>query len=157
MGKFKLPSGAAFSGSSLPKIPSISSMKLPSINLNEAGKLNIPSIKDVKVPDLNGIGDQIRNIPEIKESGLDIPDANLLKDLIQPPSLPRVADIKSTIGKVKEIKPSDVKDAVKSKYDEAKTTINAVKNEGVTALIPDDVKQLSQMAKDSGLLQKKED
>lgn len=156
MGKFKLPSGAAFSASSLPKIPAISSMKLPSINLNEAGKLNIPSIKDIKAPDLNGIGDQLRNIPEIKESGLDIPDANLLKDLIQPPSLPSVADIKSTIGKVKEIKPSDVKDAVKSKYDEAKTTVNAVKNEGVTALIPEEAKQLGQMAKDSGIF-KKED
>lgn len=156
MGKFKLPSGMSFPTSGLPKIPITPNMKLPSINLNEAGKLNIPSIKDVKVPDLNGIGDQIRNIPEIKESGLDIPDANLLKDLIQPPSLPSVTDIKSTIGKVKEIKPSDVKDAVKSKYDEAKTTINAVKNEGATALIPDDVKQLGQMAKDSGIF-KKED
>ena len=111
------------------------------------------ALPKLDIPNLSSITAQVNNIPEIKESGIKI-DPAMLSGAIDIPKIPTVSDVKSAIGKAKELKPGDIKDAVKSKYDDAKNTIQAVKENGPSALIPDEYKQLAQMAKDSGIFKK---
>ena len=121
-------------------------------------KINIPNsvkggLPKLDIPNLSTITSQVNNIPEIKESGVNI-DPSMLSSAIDIPKLPTISDVKSAVTKVKELKPSDIKDVVKGKYSEAKSTINAVKENGPSALIPEEYKQLGQMAKDSGIFKK---
>lgn len=126
--------------------------KSPTIKINMSSSIK-GGLPKLDIPNLSTITSQVNNIPEIKESGINI-DPSMLKGAIDTPKLPTVSDVKSAVTKVKELKPSDIKDAVKGKYSEAKSTISAVKENGPSALIPEEYKQLGQMAKDSGIFKK---
>lgn len=152
MGKFKGLSGLGNVAKVAGAAHSAGGIKnaLPKIDVPSGIKGGLPKLD---IPNLSTITSQVNNIPEIKESGISI-DPSMLKGAIDTPKLPTVSDVKSAVTKVKELRPSDIKDAVKGKYSEAKNTINAVKENGPSALIPEEYKQLGQMAKDSGIFKK---
>lgn len=152
MGKFKGLSGLSNVAKVAGAAHSAGGIKnaLPKIDVPSGIKGGLPKLD---IPNLSTITSQVNNIPEIKESGINI-DPSMLKGAIDTPKLPTVSDVKSAVTKVKELKPSDIKDAVKGKYSEAKSTISAVKENGPSALIPEEYKQLGQMAKDSGIFKK---
>lgn len=152
MGKFKGLSGLGNVAKVASAAHSAGGIKnaLPKIDVPSGIKGGLPKLD---IPNLSTITSQVNNIPEIKESGINI-DPSMLSSAIDIPKLPTVSDAKSAVTKVKELRPSDIKDAVKGKYSEAKSTINAVKENGPSALIPEEYKQLGQMAKDSGIFKK---
>lgn len=152
MGKFKGIGGLSSVAKVAGAVHSASGIKnaLPKIDVPSGIKGGLPKLD---IPNLSTITSQVNNVPEIKESGINI-DPSMLKGAIDTPKLPTVSDVKSAVTKVKELNPGDIKDTVKGKYSEAKSTISAVKENGPSALIPEEYKQLGQMAKDSGIFKK---